>query len=86
MVYGFTLSQKLKTQYKTVLFEVRKNNKDLEDQLDTVSYKMRYFKAKGITYIIGGPTDSLDSDHPELQTYLQMNKEKVKVVETLKSL
>lgn len=77
---------KVEAQYKTVLFEVRKNNTDLADQLDTVSYKMRYFKAKGITYIIGGPTDTLDSDHPELQTYLQMNKEKGKVVETLKSL
>ena len=69
------------------LFTVLKNTPDLSDQLDTVSYKMRYFKAKGITYIIGGPTDMpFDSNHPEFQTYLKMTREKPQVVETLKGL
>jgi tetratricopeptide (TPR) repeat protein len=69
------------------LFTVLKNTPELSDHLDTVSDKMRYFKAKGVTYIIGGPTDMpFDSNHPEFQTYLKMTREKAQVVETLKGL
>lgn len=70
------------------LFGVIKKSADLDEStFDTVSYKMRYFDAKGITYVIGGPSDVNFSDtDPEYNIFQKMSKEAKEVVQTLKSL
>lgn len=55
-----------------------------EDTLDTIS-DQRYFDAKGVTYVIGGPTDiNFPEDHPEFNTFLKMGGERKEVLSTLK--
>jgi hypothetical protein len=70
------------------LFGVLKKSDNLDEStFDTVSSKVRYFTAKGITYVVGGPTDvNFDENDPEFNVFLKMSKESAKVVETLKGL
>jgi tetratricopeptide (TPR) repeat protein len=69
------------------LFGVIKKSDNLdESHFDTVSRKIRYFKAKGITYVVGGPTDvNFSENHPEFNVFINMSREAAQVVETLKS-
>lgn len=70
------------------LFGILKKSNNLdENTFDTVSSKIRYFTAKGITYVVGGPTDvNFDENDPEFNVFHKMSKESATVVETLKGL
>lgn len=67
------------------LFGIIKKSDDLdEDYFNTIG-KQRYFEAKGITYVIGGPTDvNFPEDHSEFNVFLKMTDECVDVLKTLK--
>ena len=69
------------------LFGILKKSNDLyEDTYDIVS-KTRYFKAKGITYVIGGPTDvELSDTNPEIKLYNKMHSEIDTIIKTLKTI
>jgi len=70
------------------LFGILKRSDNLDEStFDTVSRKTRYFNAKGIAYVVGGPTDvNFDDNDPEFNVFLKMSKESGKVVETLKNI
>jgi hypothetical protein len=62
----------------------QESNSDAEEFLDNIG-EQRYFKAKGINYIIGGPTDvDFPPEHPEFNTFMKMSEEKDEVLKTLK--
>lgn len=63
-----------------------KSSKDFpEGMFDTVCDR-RYFKSKkGVTYVIGGPTDvNFSEDHPEFNDFLKLRSDIPKVIATLK--
>lgn len=70
-----------------LLFAIIKKGPDLdENHFDTVSKNIRYFNAKGITYVVGGPTDfNFDEKHPEVNVFMKMSREAGTVAETIKS-
>lgn len=70
-----------------MLFTIVKKTKSLDEStLDTIPGK-RYFKAKGITYVIGGPTDvNFSGVNSDNKTFSRMNSERSKVLKTLKAI
>lgn len=69
-----------------LLFALKdKSSKDFpEGMFDTVCNK-RYFKSKGVTYVIGGPTDvNFSEDHPEFNDFIKLRSDIPKVISTLK--
>ena len=67
-----------------LFYIIDKSNVD-EDFLDTVG-EPRSFTAKGIEYIVGGPTDlRFDPEHPEFTDFTKMVEEVSKVVGTIKA-
>ncbi|MHC1682958.1 MAG: hypothetical protein AB6733_08425 [Clostridiaceae bacterium] len=70
-----------------LLFAIIKKCPNLDEgHFDRVSKNIRYFKAKGITYVVGGPTDfNFDEKHQEVNVFVHMTREVEKVVETIKS-
>lgn len=69
------------------LFAVTKRNKnDDESIMDGVGRK-RYVKAKGINYIIWGPTGlTMGEDNPDWNTYIRLVHETYGVAETIKAI
>lgn len=69
------------------LFAVTKyKSKEDEDFEDTVGNK-RFVIAKGIKYIIGGPTGvTMSQDNPDWNIYLRLNHEKHSVADTIKAI
>lgn len=87
---GITVYFKAKNKKSSgqgMLFTIVKETKSLnEDALDTIPGK-RYFKAKGITYVIGGPTDvNFSGVNSDNKTFSRMNSERSKVLKTLKTI
>lgn len=69
------------------LFTIAKKGPEIENMLDTISGAQRYITAKGVTYVIGGPTDiGFPPDNPEYSTYKQLASECSSVVNTIKSI
>lgn len=63
---------------------VKKTSDDIEDHLDTVG-NPRTFTAKGITYIVGGPTDvHFPPENEEFQQFVAMTKDIGDIVKTIK--
>ncbi|MDS0527407.1 Ig-like domain-containing protein [Clostridium sp. SHJSY1] len=81
----YKFSQSVVPEWPILLFEILKSSPELDDHLDTISTKVRHFKAKNITYVVGGATDMWDDkQNPEWNVFLQTYMERAKVVETLK--
>lgn len=70
------------------LFEVVKKTPDVnEGVLDTISGAKRYFIVKGVTFVIGGPTDvGFPPDNPEYSTYKQLSSERSTVINSIQSI
>lgn len=72
--------------YDGALFYILVRSLYDEDHLDRVG-EPRTFKAKGIEYIVGGPTDvRFDFNHKEYAAFYKMTQEICKVVATIKVL
>jgi hypothetical protein len=70
-----------------ILFSIVKKNPEIENMLDTISGAKRYVTAKGVTYVIGGPTDiGFPPDNPEYSTYKQLSSERSSVVNNIQSI
>lgn len=67
------------------LFTVKKwESENDEDALDTLSPNKRYIVAKGIKYVIGGPTGVMEQQgDPEWNNYKMMSQSKSKVGDTI---
>lgn len=70
-----------------LLFVIMKNNSSVnEDMYDSIDGK-KYITINNITYLIGGPTDvSLNPENKDFNIFLSMNKERKKVIDTIKTL
>ncbi|MGG7099103.1 hypothetical protein [Clostridium sardiniense] len=69
------------------LFAVTKRSPmDDEDHMDSVGRK-RYIKAKGVAYIIWGPTGlTMGEDNPDWDIYRRLNHQKYSVADTVKAI
>ena len=78
---------KQKVNATGLLFKIVKRGPDVnEDVLDSVGGP-RYFTAKGVKYVIGGPTDvNFPEDNPEFNTFEHMTKQCAGVTSTLKNI
>lgn len=64
---------------------LKRTSSDDENVFDSVG-EPRIFKAKGITYITGGPTDiAFPESHKEFDDFIKMKKEVTEVVKTIKT-
>lgn len=70
------------------LFEIVKKTPDVNEAvLDTISGAKRDFATKGVTFVIGGPTDvAFPPDNPEYSTYKQLSSERSSVINTIESI
>lgn len=67
------------------LFSITKKSKDLDEDIFDIVSATRYFEAKGVTYVIGGPSGlSFSDSNPEFNTFMKMHTEIPKVIKTLK--
>lgn len=58
-----------------------------ESMLDTISGSQRYFTVKGITYVIGGPTDvGFPLDNPDYGLYMQLSNNRASVINSIKAI
>ena len=87
-IYVFMKLQNSQSTSEGFLFAILKKGPDLnEDHFDRVGTDKRYFESKGITYVIGGPTDlPIDTEGPNFQSYIKMSKERPSVIKTLKAI
>ena len=87
-IYVFMKLQNSQYTGEGYLFAILKKGPDLDESMfDTVTKEKRYFDARGITYVIGGPTDlPIDTEGPNFQSYITMSKERASVVMTLKAI
>lgn len=87
-IYVFMKLQNSQYTGEGYLFAILKKGPDLDESMfDTVTKEKRYFDARGITYVIGGPTDlPIDTEGPNFQSYIKMSKERASVVMTLKAI
>ncbi len=87
-IYVFMKLQNSQYTSEGYLFAILKKGADLnEDHFDRVGTDNRYFESKGITYVIGGPTDlPIDTEGPNFQSYIKMSKERPSVIKTLKAI
>ncbi|MNP10186.1 hypothetical protein D3C76_1023260 [compost metagenome] len=87
-IYVFMKLQNSQYTGEGYLFAILKKGADLnEDHFDRVGTDNRYFESKGITYVIGGPTDlPIDTEGPNFQSYIKMSKERPSVIKTLKAI
>lgn len=68
------------------LFSILKKGVANEDFMDNVGSK-RYVKAKGITYVIGGPTGlGMSESNPDFNIYLKLSREKYSVASSVKTI
>ncbi|MGH4123433.1 MAG: hypothetical protein ACREV6_10960 [Clostridium sp.] len=81
----FKPKEKIEDCYGKLFAFTNKNSVNFyEDSFDTVC-DQRYFEAKGVTYVIGGPTDvNFPEDHSEFNTFLKMKGELKEALKTLK--
>ncbi|MEW8956998.1 hypothetical protein [Clostridium sp.] len=69
------------------LFSITKKTGDKDKEYYDSVGPAKTFQVNGVTYLIGGPTDfPLLEDHPELNKFHEMMKERPKVVTTIKVL
>lgn len=69
-----------------LLFLIMKKNDSINDNMyDSIDGK-KYITVGKTTYFIGGPTDiSLDTENKDFKIFMSMNKERKKVIDTIKS-
>ncbi|MBM7870989.1 hypothetical protein JOC70_002483 [Clostridium pascui] len=69
-----------------LLFVIMKNNDSLnKDMYDSIDGN-KYLTIGNTTYFIGSPTDvALNPENTDFNTFLSMNKERKKVIDTIKS-
>jgi hypothetical protein len=84
IIVYFKPQEKVEAGYGRLFTLINKNSPNLhEDSLDTIC-DQRYFEAKGVTYVIGGPTDiNFPENHAEFNVFLKMNGERKEVLNTL---
>lgn len=69
-----------------LFFVIMKNNDSLNEAMyDSIDGK-KHLTIGNITYFLGGPTDvALSPENADFSTFLSMNKERKKVIDTIKS-
>lgn len=66
---------------------IKKSQYDNGEALDTISGAKKYITAKGVDYVIGGPTDiGFPPDNPEYSTYKQLTNQRSSVINTIQNI
>ncbi len=81
----FKPSSKSESDGQGLFFTIIKKTEDLNENIYDTIGTTRYIQAKGITYLIGGPTDVNFSDsNPEFKIFQNMKKDILDILKTLK--
>lgn len=69
-----------------LFFVIMKNTPEDEDHYDSIGVD-KHFTVGDKTYFVGGPTDSgLDENNKDFKLFLSMNKDRKKIIESMKPL
>lgn len=87
-IYVFTKQQVQHFEGEGFLFAITKWYSGMDEGvIDTISRNKRYIVAKGVKYIIGGPTGVMESDDdPDWNNYRMMDKDKSNVADTIEAI
>lgn len=85
-IYVWVKQQRGTDSNQGFLFSILKKGVRDEAFMDTVGSK-RYVKAKGITYVIGGPTGlGMSESNPDFNIYLKLSREKYSVASSVEAI
>lgn len=87
-IYVFTKQTVQHFEGEGFLFAITKWYDGIDEGvIDTISRNKRYIVAKGVKYIIGGPTGVMESDDdPDWNNYRMMDKDKSTVADTIEAI
>lgn len=86
---GITVFLKLKSspfKDEGELFEIDNYNtvKDMANMIDSIPFSQRFVTAKGVKYLIGGPTDiDIDPNNPQAHEFMNMSRNASVVTNTI---